>query len=494
MGKLQLFTHCILLITIPTLFACPENNSPQVKFQSVNYEYQKEWGHPNTYDDIIHLLENLESGELERTYSPMQLEKVNDYLVILAKKGILPNEFEKEMSVEEDTYELMYGEDNAFQLTRYLENSSEYMIVPAVLNGYSGYDIAQCGKIGKSWKKTKNFAKKHKKAIIIGAVVVVAVTVVAVAVVAASSASAASAVAGASGAAAGAGIRASDSGHSESKKSEPKEEAPPVSAAPKETMPPVDTNEAPAMKAALDEHVASFKEFLMEDKTAQQATRSKGWDDMAFGEKAREMGANIAHKALDEVTDLVKAVPQLCEEVKELGAKFLPEHLKLPNSGNTGNPIENYENLVIKGHKAIDTVFSTDQSEFFTAEAVENDFMNNFTIGVLPPPGAVFKVFSDTSKFARAGKAFDRAGYTKAGRGLIKHGYRENSVFPKPFGNPSQINAHGQRVLESILNHPERMIYERPHPDFGKVIEIVIPEKWGARFTIEGEMIGFLEP
>jgi hypothetical protein len=102
------------------------------------------------------------------------------------------------------------------------------------------------------------------------------------------------------------------------------------------------------------------------------------------------------------------------------------------------------EYWVAKGHKAIDTVFSTDQAEHFTPEARANDPMNNFAIGFLPPPGAVFKTVSDTSKFARAGKAFDRAGYTKAGRNLMKHGYREGSAFPKPLGNPTQVNAHGQ--------------------------------------------------
>jgi hypothetical protein len=115
---------------------------------------------------------------------------------------------------------------------------------------------------------------------------------------------------------------------------------------------------------------------------------------------------------------------------------------------------------------------------------------NHFAVGFLPPPGAVFQTFSDTSKFAKAGKVFDRAGYTKAGRNLMKHGYRKGSAFPKPLGNPAQVNAHGQQVLESIINHPERIIYERPHPDFGKVIEIVVPDKCGVRFTIEGEMIG----
>jgi len=162
------------------------------------------------------MLENLESGELERRYSPIQLERINDYIATLAKEGILPDEPKEVYELEEDTYDLIYGEDSVFQLTRYLENSYEYMIIPAVLNGYSGYDIVQCGKISNAWKKTKKFCKRHKKAIIIGAVVIVAVTVAAVAVKAASSAGIASAAAGVAGAAAGAG--SSDSGHSESKK------------------------------------------------------------------------------------------------------------------------------------------------------------------------------------------------------------------------------------------------------------------------------------
>lgn len=59
---------------------------------------------------------------------------------------------------------------------------------------------------------------------------------------------------------------------------------------------------------------------------------------------------------------------------------------------------------------------------------------------------------------------------------------------------PRQINEQAQEVLEEILNHPEKIVHERPHPDFGKVIEVVVPGKGGARFTSDGEMIGFLEP
>ena len=101
---------------------------------------------PNKYDDIIQMIDDLESGKLERRYSPMQLEKVNNYIATLAKEGILPNEFEEEYRLKEDTYDLMHGEDSAFQLMCYLKNSYEYMIIPAVLNGYSEYNIVQCGK------------------------------------------------------------------------------------------------------------------------------------------------------------------------------------------------------------------------------------------------------------------------------------------------------------------------------------------------------------
>ena len=76
----------------------------------------------------------------------------------------------------------------------------------------------------------------------------------------------------------------------------------------------------------------------------------------------------------------------------------------------------------------------------------------------------------------------------------MKHGYREGSSYPKPRGNPAQVNEHGQKILEEILNHPDRVVYERERLGFGKIIDVVVPGKYGARFTADGEMIGFLEP
>lgn len=498
MKKLKTMTHLGVLLTSSSLFAYPQNHVPHVVTQTVSswgnwwwgdQNKTEEWIRPTTYDEIMQMLKDLESGELEKRYPPEQLERVNDYLTTLAKEGTLPDEFEEDCELEEDIYDLMYGEDSIFQLTRYLENSNEYMIIPAVFNGYSAYNIVQCGKISKAWKKTKKFVKKHKKAIIVGAVVVVAVTVVAVAVVAASSASAASAVAGITGAAAGAGV--SDSGHSESKKSEPEGEAISILDIPEQQMSSVDTNEAPIMKAVIDEHITSFKEFLVEDKASQQAVLPNGLDEASFGEKAREVGANVAHEALDAVTDFAKVVPQLCEEIKELSSKLLPYSLKPSNSEDTNNPIENYKGLVAKGHEAIDNVFSTDQAELFTEEANVNDPMNDFAIGTLPSPlsGSFTKMFSNTNRFKEAGKVWDRKGFTRAGRGLMKHGNREGSVFPKPLGNTAEMNNRGQVILEEILNDPKNKVYQFPDGS----LKVYSPNGRGVSYNKDGSFKGFIE-
>ena len=210
MKKLQAFIGSILLITVSSLSAYPQYpswNSDEPFF--VQYEYLQEayhWKPPVTYDETLQLLEDLESGELEKKYSALELERINEYFALLAKEGCLPGEVEEEKILEEDSYDLFYGEDNAFQLAYYLDGGNEYTIMPAILYNHSNYDVIQCGKISKAWKKTKKFVSKHKKEIIIGAIVVVAVAVVAVAVI---SSSTAATVAGAAGAA---GAVASDSG------------------------------------------------------------------------------------------------------------------------------------------------------------------------------------------------------------------------------------------------------------------------------------------
>jgi len=71
---------------------------------------------------------------------------------------------------------------------------------------------------------------------------------------------------------------------------------------------------------------------------------------------------------------------------------------------------------------------------------------------------------------------------------------REDSSSVQFLPNPEEINAMGQKELESILNHPNKMVYKRLHKYHGEIIEVGIPGGKGVMFTTDGEMIGFLEP
>ena len=101
-------------------------------------------------------------------------------------------------------------------------------------------------------------------------------------------------------------------------------------------------------------------------------------------------------------------------------------------------------------------------------------------------------------EMSHAGTFHDRGGLTKAGRALDKHGRRVDTVFPEAMGNIHEKNMQGQKMLDEILNHPNKEIY---FPDYlterygFEVLDIFIPGKHGARFSRSGEkMVGFLEP
>ena len=98
MRKLKALTHYTILATTPSLFAHKEHSIPPQKApQTVSWmgecwnymwgsqQQEKEWAQPTTYDEILQMLEDLESGVLEQTYSPTQLAKISDYIAALAK-------------------------------------------------------------------------------------------------------------------------------------------------------------------------------------------------------------------------------------------------------------------------------------------------------------------------------------------------------------------------------------------------------------------------
>lgn len=80
MKKLISFTHSIMLLTCPALISYPQNRPDIIQYM-IDYEHQhknQEWIPPTTYDEVIQALEDIESGELEKKYSPIQIEKIND--------------------------------------------------------------------------------------------------------------------------------------------------------------------------------------------------------------------------------------------------------------------------------------------------------------------------------------------------------------------------------------------------------------------------------
>ncbi len=98
-------------------------------------------------------------------------------------------------------------------------------------------------------------------------------------------------------------------------------------------------------------------------------------------------------------------------------------------------------------------------------------------------------------QLSESGKVMDRNGLTKSGRAYQKHSDRAGSVFPKPPSKkPEVLNRIGQRILDEILYHPQSVMRIKRLRYYGDVIEIWIPGKYGARFTLSGEFMGFLEP
>lgn len=441
MRVFNICVHILLLFTTPTLLATPPQSLhiEKVRSKKLKKNFRKKERYLLvSYDEVLKLLSEIESGKAEKKYRSKDINRINRFLAFLAQEGALTQE--SSLAIGEDIDNLLYTD-------------CEYSILPAS-NHIEG-DVELCGWFSNSWKKTKKFVRNHKKEIVIGAVIVIGIVVVI------STASAGAGAVGAVGAA----------------------------AASKDEKPKVVTDKNPLVEETVHEHVSQFKEFLSEDSFMDS---SQEQDVISFGEKARELGSYFAHQAFEELSELASIVPKFCEELKDVGSHILPEDFIPSNPG--GNPEENFERLVLGGHQTIDKAFSTKQAELYSPENRGTKLTDQFATGVIPLPSGIPKLFSNTKKLSESGKALDRAGFTKAGRGLMKHGYREGSVYPKPVGNPHKVNEQGQKVLESILNHPERQIFQNNSKNLGEIVDICAPGIGGVRYSVSGEMIGFLEP
>jgi len=93
------------------------------------------------------------------------------------------------------------------------------------------------------------------------------------------------------------------------------------------------------------------------------------------------------------------------------------------------------------------------------------------------------------NKLLDSGEKIDRGELTKAGRGLQKHGDRENSVFPKATGNEASKNAQGQLILMEILT--SKNITSKFNESYGYDIFDKNTRR-GVRFDTSDSMVGFV--
>ncbi|MBS0629619.1 MAG: hypothetical protein JSS30_05265 [Verrucomicrobia bacterium] len=132
--------NIILLITTPTFFLHSGDRSTKENFQILQVKHSKQKNRKNatnsqivSYDDILHLLEELESGRLEKRASLEDLGRVNQFLISLARQGVVPYNADC-LAQEEDIGHLLYGEDEIYEFAFSPEDDQEYSIIPAILN------------------------------------------------------------------------------------------------------------------------------------------------------------------------------------------------------------------------------------------------------------------------------------------------------------------------------------------------------------------------
>jgi hypothetical protein len=381
---LKSFINLILLFTVPSIALYPDNPFPVTTIES--YEQVKDLitSHIFSYDDILNFITAIEEGELENNCNAEDLEKIQLFLINLATQGILPNE---DPSILANDIQELLQENDESEISFYLNETGSYFFLPTI--AYSHGDIILCKSwLSKKWKQVRNFVKKHKIAIIIGAAAVVAVAVVVCVVAASTAASTIATGAGAVGAA------AADSDNKDKKKSEKSGTKASTSTADSSSPPNVvTTEETPMLQEVLKENISDFKESIVENNLLpSDASDESKMEDKTLVDQVGKFVPILAHETLDGVAELASCVPEFMEEVKEAGHKLMPDALLADSEDINVTPLENYEKIVTKGHEIIDQVFSTNYADQYTPEAKADQ--PQMTLEMMPPPGGGSKGFS----------------------------------------------------------------------------------------------------
>ncbi len=121
MHRFRLLTHLLLLVTTPSLLVYPESNLrpayfhvQKVRSKRLNKNFRKEKRYSRlSYDEILELLSEIESGKTERNYQKDDWKCINQFLSYLVQKGTLPNS--DTSALVEDIEELLCDEDDYYE-------------------------------------------------------------------------------------------------------------------------------------------------------------------------------------------------------------------------------------------------------------------------------------------------------------------------------------------------------------------------------------------
>ena len=331
----KFFILFMIFINISSIISAEITNIPIVKTHAVVVDKEniinQLFNEDGTllYDAVLTLLEELENNDLDNVCSKEDRSKINHFLAFLSKQGILPDATEAEKAdLEQDIQELLNPSENSIVFDNSYYRIDNYQILPHILYGQEK-DFRLC----KSWlkkqcKHTAKFIKKHKTAIIVGAVIVVATAAIIVTAVSISSAATAAAVTS---------VAAVDSSKSKSDNND----IVPINNKPTQSVDNLSSNIAgPALPQSFEDQISKV---INEN--------NKSLDHDFYNNYERYIGATLAHEALQNI----------------------PNDLNL--QGKT------YEDIIIQGHGKIDCAFGTNQTPMYLEENnnnFENKFQENF--------------------------------------------------------------------------------------------------------------------
>ena len=472
----------------------------------------------DSYFDFIDLIEN--EAFLE-TLTEEEFDNVVDFVTWIVRYSV-PNhdpDLKERMEWEvEELLSLLYEEEEPHFS---VNHNTGFEIIPAV--DYGNARVVFCkGWFSRKWHHLGHWVGKHKRPLIVGAVVVGAVTIAVI-----------TGGVGASSAVAVGGALV-DATTNEDLPNAPPQVNKPGEVVFLEDNPPSSppSSSVMAQSQLAPPHLEDVFETVLQQAEIARVLLSTELPDEPLNISEKTFWEEVKEETRETISYIVHATYETVAEIGEYWHKL--------NPSTEPDTLVAYREQVAAEHEIIDEIFGTHQADNYTLEARENDsaikqaladsgISMDMQVGVLPPPGSLATLTGRAISAARSagvvgaatigkaitqpsspatltddfsiahlteeGKVPDRGGLTIAGRALAKHGVRPDSGFPKATGTPAQINEQGQKILEEILNSPDKEITQKYDKRLGDVIDIKVSDGdgIGVRFKANGEMVGFLE-